>query len=76
MKNQYVKIQDEIGYVKDTISGAILNINKNEVEAARERKKLRKQQEQEIKDMKETVHHLKNEMSEVKELLNKIAEWL
>tara|TARA_Y100000114_G_scaffold137778_1_gene140298 strand:- start:137 stop:367 length:231 start_codon:yes stop_codon:yes gene_type:complete len=76
MKNQYVKIQDEIGYVKDTISGAILNINKNEVEAARERKKLRKQQEQEIKDMKETVHHLKNEMSEVKELLNKIAERL
>ena len=76
MKNQYVKIHDEIGYVKDTISGAILNINKNEVEAARERKKLRKQQEQEIKDMKETVHHLKNEMSEVKELLNKIAERL
>ena len=76
MKNQYVKIQDEIGYVKDTISGAILNINKNEVEAARERKKLRKQQEQEIKDMKETVHYLKNEMSEVKELLNKIAERL
>lgn len=76
MKNQYVKIQDEIGYVKDTISGAILNINKNEVEAARERKKLRRQQEQEIKDMKETVHHLKNEMSEVKELLNKIAERL
>ena len=76
MKNQYVKIQDEIGYVKDTNSGAILNINRNEVQAARERKKLRKQQEQEIKDMKETVHHLKNEMSEVKELLNKIAERL
>ena len=76
MKKQYMKIHDEIGYVKDTNSGAILNINRNEVQAARERKKLRKQQEQEIKDMKETVHHLKNEMSEVKELLNKIAERL
>ena len=29
MKNQYVKIHDEIGYVKDTKSGAILNINRN-----------------------------------------------
>ena len=76
MKNQYVKIQDEIGYVKDTISGAILNINKNEVEAARERKKLRKQQERELEGMKETVHDLKNEMNEVKELLNRIAERL
>ena len=76
MKNQYVKIHDEIGYVKDTISGAILNINKNEVEAARERKKLRKQQERELEGMKETVHDLKNEMNEVKELLNRIAERL
>ena len=76
MKSQYVKIQDEIGYVKDTVSGAILNINRTEVEAARERKRLRKQQEQELESMKETVHDLKNEMSEVKELLNKIAERL
>ena len=74
MKEQYMKIHDEIGYVKDTISGAILNINKNEVEAARERKKLRKQQEQELEIMKETVQDLKNEMNEVKELLSKIAE--
>lgn len=76
MKNQYRKVHDEIGYVKDTVSGAILNINKNEVEAARERKKQRKQQERELESMKETVHNLKNEMSEVKELLNKIAERL
>ena len=74
MKEQYMKIHDEIGYVKDTKSGAILNINRNEVEAARERKKLRKQQEQELEIMKETVQDLKNEMNEVKELLSKIAE--
>ncbi len=71
-----MKIHDEIGYVKDTNSGAILNINRNEVEAARERKKLRKQQERELEGMKETVYDLKNEMNEVKELLNKIAERL
>ena len=76
MRDQYVKIHDEIGYVKDTNTGAILNINRNEVEAARERKKLRKQQERELEGMKETVHDLKNEMNEVKELLNRIAERL
>ena len=76
MKNHYIKIEDEVGYVKDKRTGAILNINRNEVEAARERKKLRKQQEQELEEMKGTVHDLKNEMSEVKELLNKIAERL
>ena len=76
MKEQYMKIHDEIGYVKDTNTGAILNINRNEVEAARERKKLRKQQERELEGMKETVHDLKNEMNEVKELLNRIAERL
>ena len=71
-----MKIHDEIGYVKDTNTGAILNINRNEVEAARERKKLRKQQERELEGMKETVHDLKNDMNVVKELLNKIAERL
>ena len=76
MKEQYMKIHDEIGYVNDTNTGAILNINRNEVEAARERKKLRKQQERELEGMKETVHDLKNEMNEVKELLNRIAERL
>ena len=76
MRNEYIKIEDEVGYVKDTRTGAILNINRNEVEAARERKKLRKIQEQELEEMKETVHDLKNEMSEVKQLLNKIAERL
>jgi tetrahydromethanopterin S-methyltransferase subunit B len=76
MRNEYIKIEDEVGYVKDTRTGAILNINRNEVEAARERKKLRKLQEQELEEMKETVHDLKNEMSEVKQLLNKIAERL
>tara|TARA_A100001201_G_scaffold11321_1_gene15109 strand:+ start:195 stop:425 length:231 start_codon:yes stop_codon:yes gene_type:complete len=76
MKKDYVRVNGEVGFVRDMNTGAILNINRNEVEAARERKKLRKLQEQELEEMKETVHNLKNEMSEVKQLLNKIAERL
>lgn len=62
-----IKIEGYPGLVRDTNSGAILNINSNEIEAARERKKLRKQKDQEFEN-------LKNEVSEIKELLLKLVE--
>lgn len=63
----YIEINGQPGLVRDTNSGAILNINSNEIEAARERKKLRKQKDQEFEN-------LKNEVSEIKELLLKLVE--
>ena len=45
----------------------LVNINTNEVHAARERKKQRKLKEQEFED-------LKSEVSEIKELLLKLVE--
>ena len=63
----YIEINGQPGLVRDTNSGAILNINSNEIEAARERKKLRKQKDQEFEN-------LKNEVSEIKELLLKLIE--
>lgn len=62
-----VKVEGHPGLVRDTNSGAILNINSSEIEAARERKKLRKQKDQEFEN-------LKNEVSEIKELLLKLVE--
>ena len=64
-----VKVEGQSGLVRDTRSGAILNINTNEVEQARERKRLRKQKEKEFED-------LKNEVSEIKDLLHKLIERL
>ena len=63
----YIEINGQPGLVRDTNSGAILNINSNEIEAARERKALRKQKDQEFEN-------LKNEVSEIKELLLKLIE--
>ena len=63
----YIEINGQPGLVRDTNSGAILNINSNEIEAARERKALRKQKDQEFEN-------LKNEVSEIKELLLKLVE--
>ena len=62
-----MKVDGAPGLVKDTLTGVVLNINKTETEAARERKKLRKQKDQEFED-------LKNEVSEIKELLLKLVE--
>jgi hypothetical protein len=61
------KIKGDTSFVRDTTTGAILNINSNELDQARERKTLRKQKEQEFEN-------LKNEVSEIKELLLKLVE--
>jgi len=63
------KIAGHDGYARDESSGAVININSNEIRAARERKILRKQKEQEIVD-------LKNEVGEIKNMLNKLIEKL
>lgn len=62
-----IKIDGHSGLVRDKNSGAILNINSNEINLARERKALRKQKDQEFEN-------LKNEVSEIKELLLKLVE--
>lgn len=66
MKN-FVKVEGEPNLVRDDNTGVILNINSNEINAARQRKLRNKQKEQEFED-------LKNEVSEIKELLLKLVE--
>ena len=65
----FLKVEGHEGYVKDTETGVILNVNKEEIEAARKRKALRQQQEQDI-------NNLKNEVSDIKTMLGTIIEKL
>ena len=65
----FVKVDGHEGYVKNTETGVVLNVNKVEIEAARKRKALKKQQE-------EDINSLKNEVSDIKNMLNKIIEKL
>ena len=67
MSDDFLKVDNEPGFVRDPDTGAVVNINSNEVHAARERKKQRKLKEQEFED-------LKSEVSEIKELLLKLVE--
>jgi len=56
-------------FARDVNSGGVVNINRDEINAARRAKQLRKNREQEFND-------LKNEVGEIKELLNKLIEKL
>ena len=65
----YIKVEGHNGIVKDTDTGMILNINKQEISAARKRKMERREKEKEFKD-------LKNEVGDIKNMLTKIIEKL
>ena len=65
----YIKVEKDPELVRDTNTGVILNINKQEISAARKRKLERKQKEKEFED-------LKNEVSDIKIMLTKIIEKL
>tara|TARA_B100000427_G_C15372925_1_gene535170 strand:+ start:449 stop:658 length:210 start_codon:yes stop_codon:yes gene_type:complete len=65
----YIKIEGHNGYVRDKKSGAVLNLNKSEIEAAKKRKQQRATKEQEL-------DNLKNEVSDIKIMLTKLIEKL
>lgn len=65
----YKGVEGHSNLVRDTSTNAVLNINKDEISAARRRKLERRQKEQEIVD-------LKNEVGEIKNMLNKLIEKL
>lgn len=68
MSEKYIKL-DGGDFARDMKTGAVVNINRDEIERARQAKKLRKQKESEFDT-------LKNEVGEIKELLNKLIEKL
>ena len=65
----YIKVEKDPELVRDTNTGVILNINKEEISAARKRKLERRQKEKEFED-------LKNEVGDIKNMLTKIIEKL
>ena len=65
----YIKVEKDPELVRDTNTGVILNINKEEISAARKRKLERRQKEKDFEN-------LKNEVGDIKNMLNKIIEKL
>lgn len=65
--NRYIKVEGHTGFVRDKSTGAVLNINTNEMSRAIRRKAQRREEKEELKTLKQDV-------SEMKVLLNKILE--
>jgi hypothetical protein len=65
--NKHIKVKGYSDLVRDRNSGAILNINRNAMTAARERKKL-------FNDRQEEIENIKKDVSDIKNILLKLVE--
>ena len=68
-----IKVECHSNLVRDTRSGAIININKKEIERARRMKSERKEKEVTFENLKSDVSELKNDMSDIKQMLQKLV---
>ena len=66
---KYTRIEGHWGYVKDE-NGAVININKEEIEAAKKRKAQRLSQEKELSELKDEVSDIKKMLTQIVEKLN------
>jgi len=69
-----LKVKGHSNLVRDPKSGAIININKDEITSARARKIARAEKELEEQKLKADVLSLKNEIGDIKQLLAQIVE--
>ena len=66
---KYTRVEGHWGYVKDE-NGAVLNMNKEEIEAAKKRKAQRLSQEKELSELKDEVSDIKKMLTQIVEKLN------
>jgi len=65
--SRHVKVEGHPDLVRDKNSGAILNINSNAMTAARERKKM-------FNDRQEEIDGIKSDVADIKNILMKLVE--
>jgi methylthioribose-1-phosphate isomerase len=71
---KYMNVQGNPGLVRDKHTGAILNINKNEIKQAQKRKKLWQQEKEKTDSLASEVTDLKKDINEIKNLLKQVLE--
>lgn len=72
----YKGIKDEPDFVRDAESGAVININRGEIQKAREQKRIRQLKQAEEKQLKAEVESLKTDINDIKSMLSAIVEKL
>lgn len=74
--SRYVPVEGFSGLVRDTESNAILNLNYEEIELARERKRLNATKKQQQVELKQKVQTLEDDVAYIKKSLDLILEKL
>lgn len=69
-----IPVQGNSSLARDAKTGAIVNINSNEIQQARERKKAMKQKDNDFEQVKQDVAGLKDDISEIKQILRQLVE--
>ena len=69
-----IKVEGFSDLVRDKNTGAVININRTESDLARQRKHNWRSQMQEQEQLKTDVDQLKNDLSDIKDLLTKLVE--
>lgn len=59
MEDRYIKVEGEIGFVRDKQTGAVLNTNVSEIKTAKIRKAKQLKEKAEMKQLKDDVQHIK-----------------
>ena len=76
MTRQFYSIKEESNYYKDAETGAIVFINKNEAQLARDRKAKRKQEADSKKQLQNKVNMLEQKVDNLQDTLTRILEKL
>ena len=69
----FLKVEGHSSLVRDTATGAILNNNRTEYEVYLEAKRRNESREAEISQHTEDINNIKNELSEIKQLLKQLV---
>ena len=68
--NQYVKVKDQVGLVRDKKTHAILNTDKKAIELARFKKQKRLEEKAELESLKNDVSDMKQMLTAIMDRLN------
>jgi len=70
---KFKRVEGHNNLVRDSRTGAILNINTTEIERARKLKQISDERQEHINSLTEEVKGLKEDMNQIKQLLLNIA---
>ena len=69
----YVKVKDHDHLIRNTKSNCIINTNKAEYDEYMTRRKLKKNEKNKVENIERDISTLRNEISEIKDLLRSLV---